>query len=199
MLPDFTSLKAELSKFLIEFVRLRMQVHFGPLAKIPRQNFPEGDASAIERAASGEVEETQFMPAHAELQVKMAEIPSLTLQEVLQRMDKMAESLAGQMAEAFYRSMSETLDRAGQSISAQGRPLSAEHILEMLTKIQIDFDQSGTPRLPEIHIHPRMQEAADKAMRELQTNAELGRQWEALIVQKKEEWRAREASRRLVG
>jgi hypothetical protein len=103
------------------------------------------------------------------------------------------------MAEAFYRSMSETLDRAGQSISAQGRPLSAEHILEMLTKIQIDFDQSGTPRLPEIHIHPRMQEAADKAMRELQTNAELGRQWEALIVQKKEEWRAREASRRLVG
>ncbi len=175
-----------------------MQVHFGPLSKIQRQNFPEGDASAIERA-SGEVEATQFQPAHAELQVAIAEIPSLTLGEVLQRLDKMAESLAGQIAEGFYRTIGEVLEGAGQSISAHGRPLSAEHILEVLTKIHIDFDASGKPRLPEMHIHPRMQEAAERAMAELQSNAELGRQWESLIVQKKEEWRAREASRRLVG
>lgn len=77
--------------------------------------------------------------------------------------------------------------------------LSAEQILETLTQIQIDFRPDGTPILPDIHIHPDLADALRKALEELESDPDLRQQMKQLIVEKREAWRAREASRKLVG
>jgi hypothetical protein len=50
-----------------------------------------------------------------------------------------------------------------------------------------------------MHGHPKLAEAANRAFAELKSNPQLKKELDWIISQKKEEWRAREASRKLVG
>ncbi len=197
MLPDYPRVKTDLAAFLEDFLRQRVEVHLGPLGEIPRERVPEGDGHALERP-TGEVTDVPFEELRSGFSVKTAEIPTLSLQAVLEKFDQAAQELADQMVKNMYKSIHQAVEQVGNTVSAKGR-LSAETILEMLARISIDFSPDGKPQLPQIHLPPNLADTMQRALAELEENQVLKKQFLGLIQEKKEEWRAREASRKLVG
>jgi hypothetical protein len=198
LLPDYPRIKAELAARLLRFLRIRHDFHLGPLSQIPRIRFHEGEAYSLKRS-SGEEEPGEFKETAASITIKHDEVPSMTLDSLLQRFDEAAQEMARQQAEGVYGSISEAMERAGNVFDARGQRLTAQMIIEALSKIQIDFNRDGSPRMPEMHIHPSFVDAVRLAGEELEKNPALKRQFRQVLEEKKEEWRAREASRRLVG
>ncbi|MGH9890766.1 MAG: hypothetical protein ACREA0_02025 [bacterium] len=198
MLPDFPDVKTDLSEQLVIFLKARVDHHLGPLSKIARVRFFEGDRQELIRA-SGEAEPSGYEEIRSGFGVRDEELPDLTLDALLMKLDQAAEELAQQMGKGLYTKISEAVERVGNVVDAKGRKLEATMILELLSSIDVDFNQDGTPRLPEIHIHPTLSEGIQLAAEEFERRPDLKQQFKEIIDQKREDWRAREASRKLVG
>jgi hypothetical protein len=198
LLPDYPNLKSDLAAHLHRFLRMRHDLYLGPLSRIARITFREGQTYSLTRS-SGEEEPGEFKEAAASITIKDAEVPSMTLESLLLRFDNAAQDMARQQAKGVYGSIAKATEKAGNVFDAGGQKLTAEMILEVLSKIQIDFNRDGSPRMPEMHIHPNLSDAVRLAGAELERNPALKRQLRQLLEEKKEEWRAREANRRLVG
>lgn len=128
-----------------------------------------------------------------------SEIPTMTIEDVLLRLGETAQDMARQTAQYMYGTIAAAVDKVGNTVSAGGKKPTAETLLEALTKIQIDFNPDGSPRMPEWHVHPDAANAIELAGEELERDPELKREFGQLLARKKEEWRAREANRKLVG
>ena len=94
--------------------------------------------------------------------------------------------------------MSEDIPKS-QNVDAKGKKLDAELILKMLETIQLEFYPDGRPHA--LHVvgglfTPERLKAVDE---EFQSNPELQKRRDELMARKREEWRAREADRKLVG
>jgi hypothetical protein len=198
MLPDYPKVKSHLSQRLNSFVQERIDFHLGPLRTVARIRLFEGSTRSMTRE-SGEVDPGRTFEARAELALGKDELPMITLQDVLAKLDRGAQEMARQMAENTYQTISDAVEKVGNVTDAGGRRLTAEVILDALSSIHIEFRPDGTARMPEMHIHPSLAEAAKLAIAELEGNADLRRQFQQIIEDRREVWRAREASRKLVG
>jgi hypothetical protein len=198
MLPDFPKLKFDLLGCLKLFLESRMLEHLGPLSESRRVRYFEGQKRQMIRR-SGERETVEPFDLSSTLTFKDDELPTLTLDNLLQRLDSAAKGMAGQMATHVHESISEVADRVGNAIDANRKKVSAEMILEMFSKIDIEFDDNGRPLMPSLHCHPNQGKAVRMAMEQLDDSPDLRKQWQELMITKKEEWRVREASRKLVG
>lgn len=198
MLPDWPKLKAELGERMREFLDARVDHYLGPIGKVPHVRFFEGNRSQIERP-SGQIESSDYAEMRSELVLEHAAIPSLTPEALLRKLDETAKDMARQMGEHFFKTLSDSLDRAGNVVDAKGAPLNAETLLSALSTMQISFELDGTPRMPEMFISPALSEAAHLAQKKLNEDPDLKAQLAKIIDRQREDWRAREASRNLVG
>ena len=199
MLPDFPKLKSDISARLLDFLRLRFRYHLGPLSEIQRYTVFEGAGKSRLVRSSGEIEESDMKSISAEFSIKDDEVPTMTLESLLERLDEVAKVMAQQMAQHTYQKVSEAVKKVGNVVDARERKLSAELILEGLSKIHIDFGPDGKPKMPSFHIHPDLTKAAQLAIEQFEQNPDLQKQYAEIMQDKKEKWRARESSRKLVG
>jgi hypothetical protein len=198
VLPDYPKLKKDLASQLTRFLQDRTRAYLGPLAEIRRLRAFEGDAFSIVRA--GEEEEPhEFDDVESIVTISNDELPTMTLESLLAKLDEAAEGIARQIAQGIYRTIFEATERAGAVLDTGGQQVSAQTILDALSGMQIDFNDDGTARFPQIHIHPDLSEALRIAMEQLDSNPSLRREFRRLLERKREEWRVREASRKLVG
>ena len=77
-----------------------------------------------------------------------------------------------------------------------GKPLSVNSLFEVLEKIDRDFDEAGNPNELSVVAHPERLSSISKVIS--QAEADPNR-YQAIMERKKEEWRARESNRKLVG
>lgn len=132
------------------------------------------------------------------MEIKVDEIPELTLEKAIAKYDEMILDMVRKQTGFALERLSEDIPKS-QSVDAKGKKLDAELILQMLETIQLDFYPDGRPH--ELHVvgglfSPERLKAVDE---EFQNNPELQKRHNELIARKREEWRAREASRKLVG
>lgn len=198
MLPDFVDLKLDISDRLEEFVRERKAYHLGHLSKIRRVVRPEGGKQEI-KYSSGESDSSYPIDVSIEFPLIVSEIPTMTLDNLLEKLDNLAKQMAEKEAKFFYQRLFEILDKFGQTTDAKGRRMSAELILESLSSIRVEFDRYGRPQIPPLIFHPTLEEAVRAAYDELENNKELKAEWNSIIEQKRNEWIEREGSRKLVG
>jgi len=198
MLPDWPQVKGDLAKKLEIFVRERVQVHLGPLGQIRQASVFEGESQQLVRA-KGDIEHVPFEETYVDTQATPEELIGMPFDKLLERFDQMAQEMAGKIATSMYASLSEAVERVGNTIDARGTKLTAEMLLTSLGKIQIDFGPDGLPKLPAIHIHPKLVETVELATAKLESDPALRQEFQALIDSKREEWNVREASRELVG
>jgi hypothetical protein len=114
-------------------------------------------------------------------------------------MEPMIETLAGATSRTMLKVMEEGIRAVGNEIDGGGQPLSAELILDAWEKVHIDFEGDGRPQWPTIVIHPSQQARLITELTRLDSDPELNRRRETLLIRKREEWRARETSRILAG
>ncbi|MBT0663652.1 hypothetical protein KI809_04985 [Geobacter pelophilus] len=198
MLPDFVVLKREINEVLNLFMRRRFQYYCTGIQDIPKEQLFEGTGMSIHRA-SGDVDKSSFIQNSTEFSISYDEVPGLSLNDVLDKLDKAAKNMSDQVQKTFYLKMNEDLDRMGRTVDQKGKPFTADTILEALKSIHIDFDKDGKHHGLELHTAPQLQDAVRKAFADLEADPDLKRRHEELMIQKREEYRAREASRRLVG
>lgn len=198
MLPDFSKLKSELTASLRQFMQRRIDFHLGPLSEARKIHLLEGDRNKMIRQ-NGDIE--PFLPAEVKTVISWneTELTSITLEDVLIRLDEAAKKMAEQMARQAYASLTQTAERVGKAIDNQNPSARAELILEGLSRISIDFGPDGMAQMPSLITNPNQEEEFKKAMDELTSNPDLNDKFREIIEAKKEEWRVREASRRLVG
>lgn len=198
MLPDFVVLKKEIDDVLTLFMRKRFKFHCTGIQDIPREQLFEGAGMAVQRA-TGDLDESKFIENKIEFSISYDEVPTLSLNEVLQKLDKAAKEMADQAQKYFYLKINQDLDRLGRTVDRKGKPFTAETILEALQSINIEFDANGKHHDLELHTSPQLEKAVKKSFADLETDPVLKKRYEDLMMQKREEYRVREASRRLVG
>lgn len=198
MLPDLTVLKHRVQERLNAFARERQKHYVGPFADASKMIIREGAESVIVRG-DGTQDTTEIVTAETEISLTGEELEVMTLAEALRQTDEMVKNLAAQMSKHFYQTMFDATERSGNVVDNRGMPLTAETFLQVLEKMQIDFDGDDWPSSLKIVIPPSMEDRVKQLHEEFETNIELQRKHEQLVEKKRSEYVAREASRKLVG
>ncbi len=132
------------------------------------------------------------------MEIKFDEIPDLTFEKAIAKYDEMILDMVRKQTGFALERLNEDIPKS-QSIDAKGKKLGAEIILEMLETIQLEFYPDGRPH--ELHMVGGLftSEQLKAVDEEFQSNPELQKRYDELMARKREEWRAREANRKLVG
>lgn len=198
MLPDFPRVKSDLTARANHYFRHRVDTHLGPMSKASRVRYFEGGSQTLVRH-TGEIETDPFHTISGGTTFKTEELPTIRLDTLLQRLDEAAAEFAGTLARQFYEKISSSVEKVGNVTDAKGQGLSWPVIADALTKLHIDFNRDGTARMPDIHIHPSQADSVTRAAKDFESNAPARREYAEIMRGKKDEWRTREANRRLVG
>lgn len=196
MLPDFPETKRLFSRFFRTYMRQKIR-EVSPYGAIQTRYYHEGRAMKITRADQSE-SNSGMEQLSAHLEIKLDEIENLTLQKAIEKHDAMIAELVQKQTHFIRERMSSEIPES-QILDAMGRRFDAQVVIEMLEKMHIEFYPNGTPH--EIFVDgplftPERMAEVDK---EFESNPELKRKFDEMMEKKKEEWRARETDRKLVG
>jgi hypothetical protein len=103
------------------------------------------------------------------------------------------ETLPIQMRQLFEQ-MNNVLRETGQLVDARRQPFSVDLVLDMLEKVQIDFDSDGKPKLPQLVVGPQLFERIQALGPPTDSQK---RRWEEIIAKKKQDFDARRRVRKL--
>ncbi len=196
MLPDFPELKLELKKVLFLRIR-RVSVQKEPvLAGIRHYIQHEGSRQRYEQL-SGKSVEQEFKTIGVEFTIPAKDVPTLVGRKWDVKVDEIAEKYAGEMARGLFKKVEEVCDETGNAVSGGGRPLSADLFLEMMSRMETDFDSDGRPTATFV-THPDLMPSFKKIADEIENDPELKRRLEDITRRQREAWTAREDNRKLV-
>lgn len=198
MLPDFLNVKGKL-EIMFDYAFMQyLSLHLGPVANVPVSLAFEGNKTILVRE-DGSVEEMNPKQATAELQVDLTEFEKINEEVVINKIDGVAEEMAGQKAKSFYEEVGKAAEEVGNVVDADGKPFSMDLFFEGLEKIDIDFDEAGNPSGLMCPVHPKLFPSIAKVIEQAKDDPEINKRYDAIMDRKREEWRVRESNRKLVG
>lgn len=197
MLQDFPKEKELLVKFWNKYLAHKHQEFLGFFATIPSFTIHEGDRWKIERP-DGTESEQPYEEISSEFIIDNKEVPNLTPDKIMAKLDAVANDAARQMSQNIFREIQQSTEQVGNIVDAKGKPLTKEHFLEMLEKIETDFTPDGQWIPPSIVMHPNAWKVNETKFKEWEQDKEFSNRQAEIINKKREEWHAREALRKLV-
>jgi hypothetical protein len=198
MLPDITPLKKDIAETLRTVLKQRVRYHMGAFNESPRHYIKEGNRIVTVRP-DGTTDETKLKSSEAEIIMSHDDVRDLNFQMRSEKLDAAAHEMAAQMSEHLFNILGEAVERVGNKVDGKGKPLGPEAFLEMLDKLQLEFKDDGTHENLSIIIPPNLMEKAHVTAEQLQNDPAYRKRYEEIITNKRREWRAREAARKLVG
>jgi hypothetical protein len=198
MLPDLPRLKEDVQKVIDRYLQFQVNSRLGIFGEAPKHIIQEGNRMRMIRA-DGSVDESEFKHASAEISLTLDEIPTLTVQARIEKLNDIAEQMAGQVSRLLFGTLNEVLDKAGQVVDQKGRPLDAESVFNVLENMHLEFDETGKHKGLSIVVPPALAPKAERVMAQIDADPALRKRHEEIMNRKWMEWRDREASRKLVG
>jgi hypothetical protein len=198
MLPDLRSLKAVLANRLSDGVQAAA-AHHAPLVgqiKVYRQK--EGDRYSYE-THEGEIRHETFKRFRTPVTTRILPSPIEQEQEIGRKLDDASRSIAQQHMQLLFTSVTESSQRVGTAYEAAGKPFDMGMFVDALETMWLDFDEHGQPQFPTIVMHPDQMKVVGPKLAEWEKDRALLARLAEVVARKKEEWRAREADRALVG
>jgi hypothetical protein len=184
VLPDYPELKAELQKLIVARLKLLERQKAAPLSELRPMMMHEGKAMSFTRADGS----------------KDKIVPKLMEATLNEKLQEAADQLATQKVQLFTKVFEEATDAIGNVVKTDGKPFDSTHLYQMIEKVQIDFDSTGRPIMPSFVVGRGEQiDQVRAVMTQIDADDVLRAKFEKLLVKKREEWRAREADRKLVG
>lgn len=196
MLPDFPVIKLKLGEAINKYLQNR--VRQDPLfSQIRQERHFEGSrmSSAI---GGGEFEQTGYKKMQGDVSVKTKDIIEKGPLAFIEEMQKTIEEIQKQMSETLFDKMREITEKTGNIVNARGQEFSFDHFLELLEKMQIDFDEHGNPSMPTLVVSPELGVKLQHKIKEWKANEEYNKKYDNLIARKRKEWNDRESNRKLV-
>ena len=197
MLPDFPSLKGRLMDRHVREIRAKIDAQMPVISKIRSVRFHEGNSFSVERD-DGVIESQGFIDVRSPIQISANLEFKETVQNLKSETEKLALDFASQLEKLFFERITEITESVGNAMDMKCAPFTAESYLDMLDRVQLDFDMFGLPIYPTQVCHPVMGETLQREFARFRTESRLRERAEAIIEQKRREWRDREGRRRLV-
>jgi hypothetical protein len=197
MLPDFPDVKRIVLKALIG--RSKLKAEADPLLGLmPPFIVHEGDRSVVRREDGTEtVAHLREYPLKATTELTAEEMrvrgPAATEDAVA----RLAEGLNEGLARRTIAAIEAAAESVGNSVKAGG-PFTAETYFAMLEKVELVFSANGDWAGLTLMAHPDTVAKAEPVLTSIETDPELKARRDAIVARKREEWRVREAARKLV-
>lgn len=194
----FPKINQELETILQKCIKLiakRIDPVFG---RIPEKPIPEGRIlEIIKENKTSKINLNEFI---SRITIKKEDIRSTNLDAFVLEVIKMIKDTGEKMARFFFREIDSILTEAGQIIDAGGREFDFDTLLEIFKKIEIPFDKDGNPRLDRYKfvLNPKLYNKIVPKLQEWERDPEKHNRFNALIEQKRKEYYAKEASRKLL-
>jgi hypothetical protein len=199
VLPDLPKFKVDIANVFHVIFKNRVNEYLGVIGEVPRNIIKEGSNPVILRPDASR-DETPLKAASAETIFKLEEIPILSVEQRIAKLDTAAREMANQISSHAFARINEVVDRVGNVVDAKGKPFDAEAVFDMLEKIQMDFDDNGVKHKEiTVVVSPALTERVKATMEQIHQDPELSKRYKEIIDNKRVEWRAREAARKLVG
>lgn len=198
-LPKYKEVKAIIEKNIYRRFGDVMKFEMRPFNESPNIIQHEGK-TLIHNTLDNQSSQKIMKYKKAEVTYKLAhqKLATMTPEGAMVILDEKAKDMGGQMAKHQFQVLSDTVKETGNSVDAKGQKLTPDLILETMRKISIDFDKDGKPKLPTIVISDKMSDAWKKVIKEAEADPYHKEEFDKIIEQKRKEYNAEQASRKLV-
>lgn len=198
MLPDFPHLKKKIHTRILWGAQHVARAKTGVLSEISHNRIHEGNRHILIRE-DGSVDEMEMRKLSATREFDYSEAKDKRLKELFNDMVDVISEIAEKQMFHLIEEVEEATRKTGNIVEAEGEPLGIEAIFKSLETVYIEFDSAGNARMPTMLIHPSWVEEIEDLERQFQEDPDLQRRFSEIMERKKDEWRSREANRKLVG
>lgn len=181
----------------IREIRVKIDAQMPIVSKIRSVRFHEGNSFSVERD-DGIIESQGFIDVRSPIQISANLQFKETVQNLKAETEKLALDFASQLEKLFFERFTEITESVGNAMDMNGAPFTAESYLDMLDRVDLEFDMFGLPIYPTQVCHPVMAETLQREFGRFRTESRLRERAETIIDRKRREWRDREGRRRLV-
>ncbi|GEM_PF-2184884 len=196
MLPDFGSLKRRFNeknnRNLAEAAR-----GSGLPGFIEANSILQEGHETVVYTRDGMVLPTPMEECRCTVDIEIARLEKEGIRYVDELQGHLVREMNRQMSSRIIERIGSISEQTGNTFDAGGRPLSPQLLIEMLEKYPLDFDEKGEPRFPTFFVGEKLMQSVKRMCEEQRADA-YEEQFKELIERKRQEWRAREATRRLV-
>jgi predicted DNA-binding protein (UPF0251 family) len=197
MLPDFPELKEKLTGRLMARMKGLHAAETVPLSAVPFVQIHEGDRVMMVDE-EGLVSEIPMKHHRVTVTIRDDELESLRTEDIARRFDEAARQMAMQTGKTFIQSLEKAVQSVGNVSEYRGKP-TADDLLNMLERVDIDFDEHGRPELPTLICGEKMYSQLAELVPEMEEDPQIKKRFEGIIETQRDKWRDRESSRELVG
>ena len=141
---------------------------------------------------------SEYEKAEAGIMIPIEDVPELTGERLLKKIDEIADQIAQQTSRTGYKKIDEVITEAGGGVDAQGQALTGEIYLKALERMEMSFDPETLLPTFQIVVHPDMIPSMLKLKETVEDDPEFKKRYDELISRKLKDWRDRESNRRLV-
>jgi len=199
MLPDLPNVRRWAAKQATKNL-WRYALEAAPLMReIGSHRHHEGDRYSFEVHDSGRIEKRTFKTVSAKMVLKTGTPQPARAEEMEQQLRKAASEIAKQHHQMLFTTIAEATKETGNAIDARGREFGIAMFHDALRTMWIDFDENEQPILPTIVMHPDMLAAIAPRLKAWDADPVIQAEFKDIISIKRQEWRARESNRALVG
>ncbi len=145
---------------------------------------------------SGEIEQIDFKKTSVEMSSPAKPGQGESLNEILAMTARGGAEMGRKMQDTILQSVEAATEKVGNVIQIRNNEITPEAFLETMEKVEIDFDEDGRSR-SSWFLPPAMAAEFHKNYETWQQDPILRAKLAALEEKKKEQFRARETSRRL--
>jgi hypothetical protein len=200
MLPDFAKFRHELDGYTMLKLHAMVQQKEPILAEIRGITQHEGDVIAYDQLTSDGVKIVTegFKESRVHFETKVEDVPTLNGTSLDTKLSGIAEDIARDLSGSLRGTLNTATREAGTFFDAGGSPLSKDHYLELLERMEINFDsKTGRPDLV-FWAGQAMVETMQHDWDEWKQDRDFVRKYNDLLSRKREDWRDRESRRKLV-
>lgn len=196
MLPDYPKLKRKLGRILETHMRHVQAKHTGPLSEIPSGRLQESHVLVMVRR-DGSKQQSAAKPHRVSIRFTDDELEHLPVEDLIRRYDAAAKEMAFKTAKTFFECVDQAVAEVGNVHKYSGT-LTLNDLYEMWEKVETEFDSRGNAYPMTLCCAESMRPHAEELYQQMATDAAWRHKIEQLMIKKKEQWRDREACRKLV-
>jgi hypothetical protein len=117
---------------------------------------------------------------------------------VLTKVEEISADFERQLSRHLFQTLDEVTAKTGLRMDGGGGPLTNEKMLEMLKRLEVNFERSQDGDFV-IVTAPGMVPVFERLDREMKDDPEVRRKWRKVMEEKRNDFREREINRNLVG
>ena len=195
MFPDFPEVKRHLQASLYRWIHARIPQIAPLLAEIPSHTQHEGRQGLISRQDRS-TDTMDYQVSNYILELSREEMMTTDLPGLFAKLTECAQTVADAQESTLFASVASAAGQVGNTLNAEGE-LEPKHLLELLNKVQMDFDPVTEEPRQIIVMHPETAAKVIPKIKEWEKDPQITAELDQVLARKREEWRAREDCRKL--